>query len=200
MDPPTTAGTVAHAATLAATAAAYLRVFDPLDAKAILSILGDSYRYEFAPASLDPPPALDAPGFDAHLARMRRVMRSFPVREIRSWPNPSLNQVVVWARSEAFFHDRIIEGASGGPSGGVDGPERVHVGDHHGRDRREGGARARVPRQQDYGAAAGLDRKGLQEARGAGWGWLSGGAGGLELQVVVADGQPTETVGSLSLP
>ncbi|KPM42170.1 hypothetical protein AK830_g4376 [Neonectria ditissima] len=84
-----------------------MQVFTTLDPSVFPSILSDDYKHEFAPASLNPPQPFDREGFTAHVKRLQGVLRSFPVRMKETWPNPSLNQVVIWADSETNFHDHV---------------------------------------------------------------------------------------------
>lgn len=95
------------ASTLVATATAYMKVFTTLDPTVFSSILSENYKHEFAPASLNPPQPFTRDGFAAHITRLRGVLRSFPVRMKQTWPNPSLNQVIIWADSETEFYESV---------------------------------------------------------------------------------------------
>ncbi|KAJ7927988.1 hypothetical protein B0H13DRAFT_2653171 [Mycena leptocephala] len=80
---------------------------DKLLATAATYLQSENYRLEFAPASLNPPAPLTREQFAAHLGHLRNIMSSFPVRAKKSWANPSLNQVVVWADGETVFHAHV---------------------------------------------------------------------------------------------
>ncbi|KAK7420925.1 hypothetical protein QQX98_002489 [Neonectria punicea] len=87
-----------------------MQVFKTLNPSVFSSILSDDYKHEFAPASLNPPQPFNREGFTAHTSRFRGVLRSFPMRMKETWPNPSLNQVIIWADSETDFHDHVKDG------------------------------------------------------------------------------------------
>ncbi|KAI0129624.1 hypothetical protein BJ170DRAFT_617053 [Xylariales sp. AK1849] len=93
--------------TLVATATAYMRVFTTLDPNTIISVLSEDYKHVFAPASLNPPGPFTRDGFFSHLTQLQGILRSFPVQFKQTWPNPSLNQIVIWADSETEFHDHV---------------------------------------------------------------------------------------------
>ena len=102
------------AATLVATAKAFLDVFSSLDGDSISDIQTEGYRHEFAPQSLDVPGPFNAEQFTAHLKNTQLVMSSFPVYVKQIWPNPYLHQVVAWTTSEAIFHENVKDGSDDG--------------------------------------------------------------------------------------
>ncbi|CAG7557526.1 unnamed protein product [Fusarium equiseti] len=95
--------------TLLATASAYLEVYTTLDAEAYAALLSDGFMLEMAPAFARLP-TLDRDACISRSSAMKDVMSTFPVTIIRSWPNPSLRQVFVWAKSEAHFHEHLRDG------------------------------------------------------------------------------------------
>lgn len=95
------------ASTLVATATAYMQLFKTLDPDTVTSLQSEDYTHVFAPASLNPPPAMNREAFATHISSLQGVLRSFPVSLKEVWPNPSLNQVVIWAASETHFHDHV---------------------------------------------------------------------------------------------
>ncbi|RYP89774.1 hypothetical protein DL770_004116 [Monosporascus sp. CRB-9-2] len=108
----------AKASTLRATAATYLRIFATLNPDSISHVIDEKkYKHVFAPASLNLPGPFDWATFVAHLAHMRELLRGFPVRPKQTWPNPLLNQVVVWADSQAEFHEEVKDGDGNGEEG-----------------------------------------------------------------------------------
>lgn len=98
--------------TLIATATAYMQVFATLDPSTVSSIQSENYKHEFAPASLNPPHPFTRETFAAHLTHLRKILRSFPVRFKQVWPNPSLNQVIIWSDSETEFHGNVKDNDS----------------------------------------------------------------------------------------
>ena len=84
-----------------------MEVFTTLNQDTITPIQSENYKHEFGPACLAPPAPFDRSTFAAHLKEISRIMRSFPVRSKETWVNPSLNQVIIWADSETFFHDHV---------------------------------------------------------------------------------------------
>ena len=95
--------------TLLATATAYLDVYTPLDTEAYAALLSDDFTLEMAPASAGLP-TLDRDACISRVSAIKEVMSTFPVTIIKSWPNPSLRQVLVWAKSEAHFHQHLKDG------------------------------------------------------------------------------------------
>lgn len=95
--------------TLLATATAYLEVYTTLDTEACSALLSDDFRLEMAPASASLP-TLDREACISRVSAIKEVMSTFPVTIINSWPNASLRQVLVWAKSEAHFHDHLKDG------------------------------------------------------------------------------------------
>jgi len=92
--------------TLLATASAYLDVYTTLDTEAYAALLGDDFTLEMAPASASLP-TLDRDACISRIHAIKEVMSTFPVTTIKAWPNPSLTQVLVWARSEAHFNEHL---------------------------------------------------------------------------------------------
>ncbi|CAJ2511134.1 Uu.00g067590.m01.CDS01 [Anthostomella pinea] len=113
------------ASTLTATAMAYLKVFKTLDPDTIAPIQADNYKHTFAPASLHPPGPFTRETFAHHLTQTRELLRSFPVRVKQLWPNPSLNQVIVWSDSETEFHEHVKDS-----NGDGDGDEWKYRGEY----------------------------------------------------------------------
>ncbi|RYP41091.1 hypothetical protein DL767_001252 [Monosporascus sp. MG133] len=108
----------AKVSTLLATAATYLRVFATLDPDSISHVVDEKkYKHAFAPASLNLPGPFDWAKLVAHLAHLKGLLRGFPVSAKQTWPNPSLNQVIVWADSRAEFHEEVKDGDGDGEVG-----------------------------------------------------------------------------------
>lgn len=93
--------------TLIATAKTFISVFASLDPSTISHIQSVNYTQEWAPSSAKPPPPLNSEQFASHLKMLGEILQSFPVRIKRIWPNPSLNQVTIWADSELMVHEHI---------------------------------------------------------------------------------------------
>ena len=94
---------------LLATATAYLDVYTTLDIEAFSALLSDDFTLEMAPASASLP-TLDRDACISRVSAIKEVMSTFPVTIINSWPNPSLRQILVWAKSEAHFHEQLKDG------------------------------------------------------------------------------------------
>ena len=95
--------------TLLATATAYLDIYTTLDTEAYAALLSDDFTLEMAPASAGLP-TLDRDACISRVSAIKEVMSTFPVTIIKAWPNPSLRQVLVWAKSEAHFHEQLRDG------------------------------------------------------------------------------------------
>ena len=95
--------------TLLATATAYLDVYTTLDTEAYAALLSDDFMLEMAPASASLP-TLDRDACISRISAIKEVMSTFPVTIMKSWPNPSSRQVLVWAKSEAHFQEHLRDG------------------------------------------------------------------------------------------
>ncbi|KAG5806288.1 hypothetical protein H9Q74_014019 [Fusarium xylarioides] len=98
---------VLDVSTLTATATAYINVFRTLDTEALSRVLSDEYSHRFAPISANLPGPMDHHSFIARLKHVGEVMSSFTVNVKQMWPNPSLQQVLVWANSKTNFHGHL---------------------------------------------------------------------------------------------
>lgn len=93
--------------TLLSTAKAYMEVFTNLNPETIASVQTDDHKHTFAPASTDLPGPYNRDQYASHIASLRAFLASFPVRFKSVWPNVALRQVLIWADSEAHFHDSL---------------------------------------------------------------------------------------------
>ncbi|KAK4943704.1 hypothetical protein LTR10_016801 [Elasticomyces elasticus] len=89
------------------TALTFISAFETLSTETFASLQAPSYIHTFAPASCNPPAALDGAHFIQHLSSMRDIMRGFPVRPKEVFVNEGLNQVTVYADSETWFHEDV---------------------------------------------------------------------------------------------
>lgn len=93
--------------TLIATAKTYMQVFTSLDPEDILPIQTDDYQHTIAPTSLGFTSPYTRAQFATHILGLRRFLSSFPVHSRQVWPNPTKRQVLIWAQSEANFHEFV---------------------------------------------------------------------------------------------
>lgn len=97
-------------ATLVTTATTYLDAISRLDTSLLSSVLSHNYKHTFAPSSAGLGPPVGRDEFVSRFGTLRDVLRSYPIGIKQTWPNTSVNQVTVWADSEADFHPHVKNG------------------------------------------------------------------------------------------
>jgi hypothetical protein len=88
------------------TALKFLDAFETLSSD-LLTLRTPTCCHTFAPVSITPPTHLDNAKFEAHLNRLREVIRSFPVKAKEIMEDQAQNRVIVWATSRAEFFDEL---------------------------------------------------------------------------------------------
>lgn len=99
--------------TLIATAKAFFKVFDALDPSTIEHVQTDSYKHQMAPASLGLPAIFTKQTFAEHLGRLGGALSNFPMTLIKTYANPTLSQVTIWAKSAPIFRENLKDGNPG---------------------------------------------------------------------------------------
>ncbi|KAF2100234.1 hypothetical protein NA57DRAFT_73844 [Rhizodiscina lignyota] len=92
---------------LAKTALAVLAGFETLDADALVASRAPNCIQTWAPSSCNPPQPRDNAQFAAHVAGLKSVMKGFPVHAKEVFESEKEKRVVVWATSQAMFHDEL---------------------------------------------------------------------------------------------
>jgi hypothetical protein len=91
------------------TALRYIQAFETLSVETFLSIQTPSCVHTFAPASINIPLPLDANAFVKHISNLKQILKGFPVTAKEILEDEAKNSVIVWAGSQAIFHDELMD-------------------------------------------------------------------------------------------
>jgi hypothetical protein len=92
------------------TAQKYISHFVTLDQDLLASLLSETYRHEFGPASQNEPGPFTKTTFLAHGAYLSEIMTGFPVAATEHFECEATNTVAVWASSDAHFKKEVMDG------------------------------------------------------------------------------------------
>ena len=99
------------ASALLKTANAFIDCFETLDAETFFSLKTPECQHIFAPASANLPPPRNRAEFSEHMSHLKAVMTGFPVYAKETFENEDKKEVVIWATSEARFHEELKDAA-----------------------------------------------------------------------------------------
>ena len=91
------------------TAMKFIGGFETLSPSSLLSCRTPDCTQIFLPSSLALPPK-DNAAFEAHLSHLHDYLKTFPVTVKEVMEDAKENKVVVWATSQANFHDEVKDG------------------------------------------------------------------------------------------
>lgn len=91
------------------TAKKFISYFAALDTDILESVLAETVLIHYAPASIPSPGPFGKQAMIEFVKKLKPIMASFPMTAKKYIESESGNQVVVWATSQAIFHDNVMD-------------------------------------------------------------------------------------------